>query len=409
MASFLAQLQERRTSLTPPPPRPTPTPPGESKTANPPQHLQAPLAEMHGTYLTVTHPTRLTPPEQIMHCPMTARPGYADVDSSEYLDTPPVLRQKVQAVAALLRASHSPCLYTGAGISTASGIGDYASEASGEKSMAHTKRRVLPYQARPTLAHRIFTALGTHELTRLEWINQNHDGLPQKAGFPQHRLNDIHGAWYDVSNPVVAMSGSLRGDLFARFEESERTTDLVLALGTSLSGMNVDRMVTTPWKRGADTVIVSLQRTQLDDQCSVRIFAKIDDFARLLCEEMGQEVPEAQVPERYTFEQDNEAEEVYQVPYDGVSGKKSTTGAMSTLKLYDGAKVVLTIGPHRGDVGEVVGRDKQGHYIIIFQHRLKKKSKLTRPFERRLGAWWVHHALHGQLRQLPIVNVPEEE
>ena len=130
MASFLAQLQERRTSLTPLPPRPTPTPPGESKTANPPHRLQAPLAEMHGTYLTVTHPTRLTPPEQIMHCPMTARPGYADVDSSEYLDTPPVLRQKVQAVAALLRASHSPCLYTGAGISTASGIGDYASEAS---------------------------------------------------------------------------------------------------------------------------------------------------------------------------------------------------------------------------------------------------------------------------------------
>ena len=285
----------------------------------------------------------------------------------------------------------------------------YASEASGEKSMVHTKRRVLPYQARPTLAHHIFTALGTHELTRLEWINQNHDGLPQKAGFPQHRLNDIHGAWYDVSNPVVAMSGSLRGDLFARFEESERTTDLVLALGTSLSGMNVDRMVTTPWKRGADTVIVSLQRTQLDDQCSVRIFAKIDDFARLLCEEMGQEVPEAQVPERYTFEQDNETEEVYQVPYDGASGLKSTTGAMSTLKLHDGAKVVLTIGPHRGDVGEVVGRDNQGHYIIIFQHRLKKKSKLTRPFERRLGAWWVHHALHGHLRRLPVVNVPEEE
>ena len=50
--------------------------------------------------------------------------------------------------------------------------------------------------------------------------------------------------------------------------------------------MNVDRMVTTPWSRGADTVIVSLQRTQLDDQCSVRIFAKIDDFAKLLCEEM---------------------------------------------------------------------------------------------------------------------------
>lgn len=58
-----------------------------------------------------------------------------------------------------------------------------------------------------------------------------------------------------------------------------------------------------------------------------------------------------------------------------------------------------------GDVGEVVGRDRQGHYIIIFQHRLKPSSKLTRPFERRLGAWWVNHALEGTVIQLPIVNV----
>merc|ERR1712166_1097562 len=169
---------------------------------------------------------------------------------------------------------------------------------------------------------------------------------------------------YDVSNPVVAMSGNLRSDLYARFEETEQTADLVLALGTSLSGMNVDRMVTTPWSRGADTVIVSLQRTQLDDQCSVRIFAKIDDFAKLLCEEMKTIVPEQQVPEIYTFTGENQ-EEKYVIPYDGVTGEK---------KCNDGR---VEIG--KGDVGEVVGRDRQGHYIIIFQHRLSKRSKLTRP------------------------------
>ena len=59
-----------------------------------------------------------------------------------------MLLKKVQAVAELLRASQHPCLYTGAGISTASGIGDYASEASGEASAIHTKHRVLPYSGR---------------------------------------------------------------------------------------------------------------------------------------------------------------------------------------------------------------------------------------------------------------------
>jgi hypothetical protein len=38
--------------------------------------------------------------------------------------------------------------------------------------------------------------------------------LPQKSGFPQEKINEIHGAWYDPSNPVVQFSGSLRGDLF---------------------------------------------------------------------------------------------------------------------------------------------------------------------------------------------------
>ena len=27
------------------------------------------------------------------------------------------------------------------------------------------------------------------------WVQQNHDGLPQKAGFPQWLLNEIHGSW----------------------------------------------------------------------------------------------------------------------------------------------------------------------------------------------------------------------
>lgn len=62
-------------------------------------------------------------------------------------------------------------------------------------------------------------------------------------GYPQDGLNEIHGAWYDPSNPVVQMSGNLRGDLFEWLREWEERADLVLVLGTSLSGMNADRMV----------------------------------------------------------------------------------------------------------------------------------------------------------------------
>jgi NAD-dependent SIR2 family protein deacetylase len=77
-------------------------------------------------------------------------------------------------------------------------------------------------------------------------VAQNHDSLEKKAGFPEWKSNSIHGDWFDVSNPVVQFSGSLRTDLFNDMLRWERRADLCLCLGTSLSGMNADRMASTP-------------------------------------------------------------------------------------------------------------------------------------------------------------------
>ncbi len=73
--------------------------------------------------------------------------------------------------------------------------------------------------------------------------------LPQKSGFPQDKINEIHGAWFDPSNPVVQFSGKLRSDLFDWLCDMELATDLCLCLGTSLSGMNADRAAVTCAKR----------------------------------------------------------------------------------------------------------------------------------------------------------------
>mmetsp|Transcript_168148 Transcript_168148/g.535085 ORF Transcript_168148/g.535085 Transcript_168148/m.535085 type:complete len:86 (+) Transcript_168148:411-668(+) len=69
------------------------------------------------------------------------------------------------------------------------------------------------------------------------WINQNHDSLPQKAGFPQHALNEIHGGLHDPANPIVPYQGNLRDDLYNWMQQWQRDADLCLALGTSLSGL----------------------------------------------------------------------------------------------------------------------------------------------------------------------------
>ena len=81
-----------------------------------------------------------------------ARPGYSDTSASEYLDTSATLKAKVKAVAALIRSSNRVVVYTGAGISTASGIGDYASKAQNSIATKNVKKR-SGFDAQPTLAH----------------------------------------------------------------------------------------------------------------------------------------------------------------------------------------------------------------------------------------------------------------
>ena len=109
-----------------------------------------------------------------------ARPGYNEVTTaSEFFDQPQVLREKVKMLAEQMRKSKRMCAYTGAGLSTASGISDYASKGDGNVVGAPGKPKSY-FDAKPTLSHYVLTSL--HSTGRLKhWVQQNHDGLPQKV------------------------------------------------------------------------------------------------------------------------------------------------------------------------------------------------------------------------------------
>ena len=72
----------------------------------------------------------------------------------------------------------------------------------------------------------------------------------------------------------------------------------MICLGTSLSGMNCDQCVErtaerlrrqnwSPSAKQYGSVIVGLQRTQHDDTASLRIFSKLDEFSRVLIEQLS--------------------------------------------------------------------------------------------------------------------------
>lgn len=354
-----------------------------------------------------------------------ARAGYDERTlAHEYMDEPDVLHAKVKVLAALVRQSVRFCAYTGAGISTASGIGDYASHSKDTLS-ATAPRLTSPYDAQPTLAHRVLTHMHRALLLK-HWIQQNHDGLPQKAGYPQHALNEIHGAWYDPSNPVVAMDGRLRSDLFEALEGWIESADLVLVLGTSLAGMNADRMATRAMRRAnapaagdqssLGAVIVSLQQTQHDEHAALRIFGTIDSVMQLLALELGLDlaairnehaVRQLYAPAVPTSSRVHELEHVFWLPYDEAGNKLPAGAPLRVMDLREDATVKLTAGPHAGDEGIVVGVDALGHYRIQFRHNIGTRAgqnEFRAPMMRVLGSWFVEGGVSGALPTFPLAT-----
>lgn len=344
-------------------------------------------------------------PILVTHADIDARPGYRSMKAHEYTEHPSVLRPKVALLARLLRTSSACLAYTGAGISTSSGIDDYASKTG---SVAMKRRSVRSgFEALPTFAHHVLTAL--HRAGHLkQWVQQNHDGLPQKAGYPQHDLNEIHGAWHDPSNPVVPMSGSLRGDLFDRVLEWEDRADLVLAIGTSLCGMNTDRLVEMASTRavegsGLGSVIISLQRTPHDELSSLRIFGTIDEVMVLLAEEMALDVWS---PQLYTPAHPPSAvagPDVFRVPYDD-DGRRIGVGTR-LWHLTPGTPVRVTAGPGEGYVGTVLGKTPDGHYRVRLPCQREgsdEQGRVAKVYV--LGSWWTESAVRGLSPRLPIVD-----
>eukprot|EP01013_Petalomonas_cantuscygni_P022863 TRINITY_DN44185_c0_g1_i1.p1 TRINITY_DN44185_c0_g1~~TRINITY_DN44185_c0_g1_i1.p1 ORF type:complete len:489 (-),score=63.42 TRINITY_DN44185_c0_g1_i1:106-1551(-) len=359
--------------------------------------------------------------------------------ATEWVDEASVFKRKVALLASLLVASRHTVLYTGAGISTAAGIGQAAVGMG-------ARRAVRGFEAEPTQTHHALGALAARGLVH-GWIQQNHDGLPQKAGFPQHRINEIHGGWYDPSNPVVLYSGSLRNDLCDDMVHQSRHADLVLVLGTSLSGLNADRVpvhtaersrvplsadataalsaapsAADPSERPALSsagplpplgfVVVNLQQTPHDGKASLRINGRTDDvFAAVLAAMSLPPVPPnpppssrmyAHVPSRAL------------VPYNA-EGRPSS-GRKMWLDLQAGARIRLSPGHNIAGAKQpaymcIVKRDKTGRVPAGVGH-VARRDDTTCSFilavegaSMRLGTWWMAQAVTGTATTLPVVNV----
>merc|ERR1719242_2784874 len=109
----------------------------------------------------------------------------------------------------------------------------------------------------------------------------------------------------DLYDTIINFNENLVEETLEKAQMNTDQCDVMLALGSSLTvtpAADFPKEVGTRWARQISNayaqditnhlVIVNLQKTPLDDVCSLRIFAKIDDVMVPLMKELGLEIPE---------------------------------------------------------------------------------------------------------------------
>lgn len=247
----------------------------------------------------------------------------------EYFDQPAELELKCARLAEMIGSARHVIAFTGAGISTGTGIADFRSGRNTklptgagmwERPKAdHPEGNILEQcaRAKPGRTHGVLFRLWESGILK-HIISQNVDGLHRKSGIPSSYLSELHGnifverctkcgLEYERDYNVICSGGytgrtceqgHCRGrlrhsgvgfgdDLPERIVstawlESERT-DLCLALGSSIMVTPASEMpawVAQRHKRSSSKglVIVNLQATPCDSQAALRINGLVDDI-----------------------------------------------------------------------------------------------------------------------------------
>lgn len=228
------------------------------------------------------------------------------------------LIDQLRPVSELMVRSSNMVVFTGAGISTESGIPDYrgsdgvwktnriptindvkSDRQSREQRWQHQRDRYPKMQAQePNAGHRAIARLEeTGRVTVI--VTQNIDGLHQKAGSAEERVLELHGSTHRVrctqcgrrydaqeiltrvqrgeSDPrcevcggVLRPSTVLFGEplpeaTLQRAAQASADADLMLVVGSSLVVKPASQLPVVARKRGAELVIVNREATPLDD------------------------------------------------------------------------------------------------------------------------------------------------
>ena len=232
------------------------------------------------------------------------------------------IEREVETLARWIAESEHLVAFTGAGISTDSGIPDFRGPdgvwTRRDAGLPAPRWRVAPNQVRPNASHLALAEL--HRLGKLRFlITQNTDHLHRRSGIDPERLAELHGngqlmrclgcdrlyprqvvGWnpdrwgpgYRTQRPVAGQppcpdcGGRLIssvvnfGDPLPERElalagQHARRCDLMLALGSSLMVEPAASLVGLALRSGARVILVNRGETPYDEAVTLRVWASI--------------------------------------------------------------------------------------------------------------------------------------
>ncbi|KFM26008.1 3-isopropylmalate dehydratase [Auxenochlorella protothecoides] len=259
----------------------------------------------------------------------------------EVFDAATELAQSIEKLIQLVSEARSIIAFTGAGISTSTGIPDFRGPngvwTAQKLGTALPKATVEFANAAPSLTHQALLALhGTGKLKYL--VSQNVDGLHRRSGFPAAALAELHGNCFlercstcgatftrdfevetvgfmetgrfcevqgcrgPLTDTVLDWDDALPAKELKEAELRAKHADLAICLGTSLQirpACNLPLRTVRVYKdrpQAGKLVIVNLQRTQHDKKAltsgGLVIHARTDDVMRGLMAGLHMQVPE---------------------------------------------------------------------------------------------------------------------
>jgi len=246
-------------------------------------------------------------------------------------------------VADLIVKAKKVVVFTGAGISTESGIPDFRSpggiwerfdprdftyqkflsDPEGRKKMWQVYREGLMTGAKPNPAHHAIAEL--YEMGKLDCvITQNVDYLHQQAGMPDDRVFELHGnnEWikcldcgrryrfeqirarldagegapdcevcHGILKPEVVFFGeSLPVEVLETATERSHSCDLCIVIGSTLVVYPAAYMPMYAVSSGAKLVIINLSETPMDSQADVLIRTKAGEAMTLVVAQVKEKV-----------------------------------------------------------------------------------------------------------------------